>query len=93
LDSIFREHGLTRIHYLSLDVEGAEFECLRSIDFDAVYIDVIGFERNYSDTVPPILEFLKARGFVQLPVSGEDCFMIRSGSLFSSSSLPFLRRR
>ena len=93
LDSIFREHGLTRIHYLSIDVEGAEFECLRSIDFNAVYIDVIGFERNYSDAVPPILEFLKAQGYAQLPVSGEDCFMVRSGSPFAIQKLSFLRGR
>jgi FkbM family methyltransferase len=92
LDSIFREHGLTRIHYLSIDVEGAEFECLRSIDFDAVYIDVIGFESNYRDTLPPILEFLKARGYMRLPFPDGEYFMIRTGSPFSSSSLPFLRR-
>jgi len=92
LDSIFREYGLTRIHYLSIDVEGAEFACLRSIDFNAVYIDVIGFENNYVDKLPPILEYLKARGYTQMPVMGEDCFMIRTGSPFSRKIFPFLNR-
>ena len=92
LDSIFREKGLTRIHYLSIDVEGAEFACLRSIDFNAVYIDVIGFERNYSDAVPPILTFLKGRDYVQLPVSGEDCLMIRSGSPFAPRPFSLFNR-
>ncbi len=93
LDSLFREHGLTRIHYLSIDVEGAEFACLRSIDFNAVYIDVIGFESNYRDALPPILEFLKARGYTQLPFPEGECFMIRTGSPFASQTLSFLRGR
>jgi len=91
LDSIFREHGLSRIHYLSIDVEGAEFECLRSIDFNAVYIDVIGFESNYKDALPPILEFLKARGYTQMPWHDGECFMIRTGSPFAPSPVSFLK--
>jgi FkbM family methyltransferase len=93
LDSLFREHGLTRIHYLSIDVEGAEFECLRSIDFNAVYIDVIGFETNYMDTLPPMLEFLKERGYTQLPFPNGECFMIRSGSPFTSQTRSVVRLR
>ena len=63
LDSLFRAHGIQRVHYLSLDVEGAEAACLRSIDFTAVYIDVIGFENNYADTTLQNIAFLKERGY------------------------------
>jgi FkbM family methyltransferase len=90
LDSIFREKGLTRIHYLSIDVEGAEFECLRSIDFNAVYIDIIGFEDNYPETTAPILDYLNARGYTILKRSPGECFMIRTGSPFSPQKLPKL---
>jgi hypothetical protein len=36
-------HNISHIHYLSIDVEGAEFEVIKSINFDKVFIDVIGF--------------------------------------------------
>lgn len=47
LDSIFRQHNIQRVHYLSIDAEGSEMNIVRSIDFDFTYIDVIGFENNY----------------------------------------------
>jgi FkbM family methyltransferase len=48
LETIFDEHNVSRINYLSIDVEGAEFEVIKSINFE-VFIDVIGFENNYRD--------------------------------------------
>lgn len=93
LDSVFREHGLQRIHYLSLDVEGAEAACLRSIDFNAVYIDVIGFENNYADTTLQNIAFLKAWGYQELQSGSEDYLMIRANSPFAAPrTLSFLRR-
>jgi FkbM family methyltransferase len=93
LDTLFCEHGLTRIHYLSLDVEGAEAACLRSIDFTAVYIDVIGFENNYAETTLHNIAFLKQRGYQELQSGSEDYLMIRTGSPFAPQPpLSFLRR-
>ena len=94
LDTLFREYGLQRVHYLSLDVEGAEAACLRSIDFNAVYIDVIGFENNYADTTLQNIAFLKDRGYQELQSGSEDYLMIRSGSPFAGPRRPvsFLRR-
>jgi FkbM family methyltransferase len=92
LDSIFREKGLTRIHYLSIDVEGAEFACLRSIDFNAEYIDVIGFENNYPDTLPAILEYLKSKGYTELVKPTAECFMIRTGSPFARRPFSLFNR-
>lgn len=94
LDSIFREHNIKRVHYLSVDVEGSEFNVLKSIDFDEVYIDVIGFENNYPDKTPPIIDYLKQYGYVELNLCGEDMFMIRKNSPFAPPAKPlsFLRR-
>jgi FkbM family methyltransferase len=93
LDSVFREHGLQRIHYLSIDVEGAEAACLRSIDFNAVYIDVIGFENNYAETTLQNVAFLKQHGYEDLQNGGADYLMIRSNSPFvAPRPLSFLRR-
>ena len=59
LETIFKENNITHINYLSIDVEGAEFDVIKSINFDKVFIDVIGFENNYQDSSVPIIKFLK----------------------------------
>jgi len=35
--------------FLSLDVEGSEFEIIKTIDFDKIIIDVLLIENNYND--------------------------------------------
>lgn len=64
LASILAENNIQHVHYLSIDVEGAEFEVVKSIDFDKVYIDVIGFENNYADVSGPIIDCLKTKGYL-----------------------------
>lgn len=46
IETICDELDIQRIHYLSIDVEGAEFDVIKSINFDKVFIDVIEFENN-----------------------------------------------
>lgn len=95
LDSIFREHNVRRVHYLSIDAEGSEMNIVRSIDFDFTYIDVIGFENNYNDTCKPILDFLATKGYATLPFKSQDIFMVRTNSPFApparNAPLSFLR--
>jgi hypothetical protein len=85
LQTIFDEHEVSHIHYLSIDVEGAEFEVIKSIDFDKVFIDVIGFENNYEDVSIPIIEFLIKKDFKVIKVS-TDIFMINKRSQFISGN-------
>jgi FkbM family methyltransferase len=92
LDSLFREHGLKRIHYLSVDVEGSELQVLQSIDFNEVYIDVIGFENNYENTTIEMIAFLKQHDYKELQSVGEDFFMIRTNSPFAPKKFSLLRR-
>jgi FkbM family methyltransferase len=49
LASVLSEHGISEIHYLSVDTEGNEADILASIDFDAVNIHVITAEANYNE--------------------------------------------
>jgi len=86
LDSIFKEHGVSRVHLLSIDVEGSEFKCVQSIDFSKVFIDVIVFENNYRDTSRPILDYLKQKGYMKAPVEGDDVFMYHRDSPFARSN-------
>jgi hypothetical protein len=86
LDTIFREHGIARVHLLGIDVEGSEFNCIQSIDFSKVFIDVIIFENNYRDTSQPILDYLKQKGYTKAPVEGDDVFMYHKDSPFARSN-------
>jgi FkbM family methyltransferase len=81
-ETICDMHDISHIHYLSIDVEGAEFAVIKSINFDKVFIDVIGFENNYIDVTMPIIHYLQTKGYRLLTV-GPDVFMIHTGSVFS----------
>lgn len=81
LETIFDENNVKRVHYLSIDVEGAEFEVIKSINFDKVFIDVIGFENNYNDVSVPIVKYLENHNFVVINLS-LDIFMINKNSIF-----------
>jgi FkbM family methyltransferase len=84
VDTICDENNIKYIHYLSIDVEGAEFDVIKSIDFDKVYIDLIGFENNFDDASQPIVEYLYTKGYIILRVY-TDIFMIHYQSRFLSS--------
>ena len=81
LETIFEEHKLSHINYLSIDVEGAEFEVVKSIQFDKVFIDVIGFENNFEDTGIHIIKYLENKNYVVIH-KRLDIFMIHKNSVF-----------
>jgi len=81
LETILHENNISHVNYLSIDVEGAEFEVIKSINFDKVFIDVIGFENNYDDVSVPIVEYLQNKGFIFINKSC-DIFMINKMSSF-----------
>ena len=81
LEDILDENKVKHINYLSIDVEGAEFDVIKSINFDKVFIDVIGFENNYPDVGEEIQKYLENNGFKFLHKS-IDIFMININSKF-----------
>lgn len=82
LDNILSENNINHVHYLSIDVEGAENAVIKSIDFDKVFIDVIGFEDNYSDVSVIIKTYLQSKGYIYIKNHGHDIFMIHKNSEF-----------
>jgi len=82
LSSIFDELNVKHVNYLSIDVEGAEFSVVKSIDFEKVFIDVIGFENNYNDSSLPIIKYLEDNGFKKIDINSMDIFMINKTSKF-----------
>ena len=81
LETICDENNISHINYLSIDVEGAEFEVIKSINFNKVFIDVIGFENNYNDTSIPIIKYLEDKNYIVIHRS-LDIFMINKRSIF-----------
>jgi FkbM family methyltransferase len=81
IETICDYYNITHINYLSIDVEGAEFEVIKSINFDKVFIDVIGFENNYIHTSIPIVKYLEDKNFIVIH-SSWDIFMINKNSIF-----------
>lgn len=86
LETVFDENNVKIINYLSIDVEGAEFEVIKSINFNKVFIDVIGFENNYNDKSIPIIHFLESMGFV-INHKSMDIFMINKNSKFYTNKI------
>uniref|UniRef100_A0A6C0H8Q4 Methyltransferase FkbM domain-containing protein n=1 Tax=viral metagenome TaxID=1070528 RepID=A0A6C0H8Q4_9ZZZZ len=82
LKTIFEYNKITRVNYLSIDVEGGEFEVIKSIDFDKVFIDVIGFENNYYDVSIPIIKYLEDKDYIIIHQC-LDIFMINKMSIFN----------
>ncbi len=80
LQSILDMFDITHINYLSIDVEGGEFEVIKSIDFNKVMIDVIGFENNYFDKSIEIVEYLN-NDFIIIHL-GLDIIMLNKKSKF-----------
>lgn len=53
----------SNISYLSIDIEGLEYEILKSIDFNIYSFDVITVENNYTENESKIDELLMANGY------------------------------
>jgi FkbM family methyltransferase len=85
LETVCDEHNVKHIHYLSIDVEGAEFEVIKSINFDKVFIDVIDFENNYGDLTVPIIRYLEENNYVVFKYYS-DVIMIHKDSVFYTKS-------
>ena len=62
LSDIFEKHGVSKINYCSVDVEGSEFEVIKSIDFSKVSIDCFTIENNYG--IEEIISFLEGKGYI-----------------------------
>jgi FkbM family methyltransferase len=87
LDNILKEHNTTRVHFLSVDVEGAELAVFESINFEEVFIDVIVFEDNYQHNYTNIVNLLKDNGFLLIGRKVQDVFFINKNSEFMVENL------
>ena len=83
LETILDLNNIKHINYLSIDVEGAEFAVIKSVNFDKVFIDVIGFENNFDDVSVPIIDYLISKGYIRCNHNCIDIFMVHNKSQFA----------
>lgn len=74
LTSLLSSHGITHVDYMSLDVEGAEVQVLKGIDFDRISIGVMTIESNYGWEEAQIDAVLLPRGYRKAGRVGHDLF-------------------
>ena len=84
LDTLLKEQGITHVNYLSIDVEGAEFGVLESIDFTSTTFDIIEVECNYDDLEAKYDAFFEHNGFIRLLSLDWDILYIHKQSKFLS---------
>ncbi|MEZ5845067.1 MAG: FkbM family methyltransferase [Hyphomicrobiaceae bacterium] len=70
--AVFREHRLTELDYVSVDVEGGELECLKGMLAPDITIRVISVENNYGN--PEVDAYLRQHGFLRFARLGVDDF-------------------
>lgn len=61
LNDLLIENNFLKIDFLSLDVEGSEFEIIKTLDFDKLHFDVLCIENNYQSN--DIREYLSKNNY------------------------------
>jgi FkbM family methyltransferase len=67
---LLRKHGMPTVDFASIDVEGAEMECLKGLLDPDITVRAIAIENNYGER--EVADFLSERGYVRLTTAGED---------------------
>lgn len=76
LERLFEKYNLKEIDLVSIDVEGAEFQVLSSINFDKVDIKVFLIENNYG--LKKETDFLTEKGYKMMGAIGWDSVFIKN---------------
>ena len=78
INSIFEEYQLHKIDYCTIDIEGGEFEIIKSIDFAKVDIRAFSIENNYNDE--DLRSYMKSKNYELRTTLEADEIYIRKNS-------------
>jgi FkbM family methyltransferase len=76
LADVLREHSVAHVDFFSLDVEGAELDVLRSINWNEVDFGLLLIENNYG--LQDVCEFLYQKGYKKAETRGLDDIYLRA---------------
>lgn len=80
-DILQRAHAPSFIHFMSLDIEGAELEALRGFPFDTYKLGALAIEHNYEEPKRSEIEqLLKSKGYARARAWMQDDFYLPSKS-------------
>ncbi len=84
LNTILKAIDVKKIDFFSLDIEGGEYNVLKSIDFNNVDIETFAIEHNNREvSIKLYREFFKrirSNKYVEIKVTSQDSFFIKSPS-------------
>jgi FkbM family methyltransferase len=72
LNSLLEKYNINHIDYMSIDVEGAELDILKGINFNKYDINYITIEDNYPDSSSEWHNLLKKNNYKAIQVLGHD---------------------
>lgn len=84
ITSVCDEYDLHHFDFMSLDVEGGEYDVLKGIDFSKINIDVIVIENNYPDKFDHINKYLIDNDYKYVGNSCIDLFYIHKRCVSST---------
>lgn len=77
LNTILAAINVNKIDYFSLDVEGGEYDVLKSIDFKKTKIDSFSIEHNgFTDDKLKIKTHLENIGYKTMKEDGQDIYLV-----------------
>ena len=75
LSNVLEQRGITKVDFLSIDVEGAEFSVLSGINFNKVEIDIILIESNEDSSA---IKYLTGMNYTHILNLGDNHFFRRT---------------
>ena len=76
------------VDFLSLDIEGGEYNVLLTIDFTKIYIKILAIELAYKEMEDLIKPYLQKQGFMFLCRKGADGIFINKKAF--NKTTPFI---
>jgi FkbM family methyltransferase len=64
LNNLLDKHNISEIDFCTIDIEGGEYDILKTLDFDKYNIKIIVVENNYNDT--KVGELLMSKGYKKI---------------------------
>ena len=78
LNTILNAINVSKVDYFSLDIEGGEFDVLKSINFDKIKIDSFSIEHNgITEAKESFIKYLDDKGLKNFKTDYQDVYFIK----------------
>lgn len=81
LNTILKAINVNKVDYFSLDVEGGEYDVLKSINFKKTIIDSFSIEYNgFLDAKKSVTSHLETNGYINVKTDPQDVYFTKNVS-------------